>query len=451
MDYLSHTPQERRAMLDRIGVERIEDLFADLPAGLVDPPMELPPPLSEPEILGRLARVKAPDHVSFLGAGAYDTHIPAIVPYLINRTEFQTAYTPYQPEISQGTLTTIYEFQSAITRLTGLPVANASIYDGASAAGEAAALAIRNIRKTNRVLVSRTLHPFYRRVIYTYLEDLACSDGTCGLYEEIGMTAEGLTDLAELEVKLTGDVAAVIIGSPNFFGLIEDWSGAFSLVHEGSKALAIAVSSPLPLALLKTPAECGADIAVGDAQPVATSLSGGGPYVGFISATEKLARKLPGRIVGQTVDADGKVCYALTLQTREQHIRREKATSNICTNNALVALAANITLNALGPAGITELAELNLRKAHYAAEELTRLEGVDLLFPSGRFFNEFALRLPPGKAEQAFAGLPGKGIVPGLTLGRFYPEFGDGLLVAVTDKRSINEIGGLVTALREML
>ncbi len=451
MHYLSHTSQERRAMLDRIGVERIEDLFADLPAELVDPPMELPPPLSEPEILERLARVKAPDHVSFLGAGAYDTHIPAIVPYLINRTEFQTAYTPYQPEISQGTLTTIYEFQSAITRLTGLPIANASIYDGASAAGEAAALAIRNVRKTSRVLVSRTLHPFYRRVISTYLEDLACSDGACARYEEIGMTGEGLTDLSELETKLDGDVAAVIIGSPNFFGLIEDWSGAFSLIHERSKALAVAVSGPLPLALLKTPAECGADIAVGDAQPVATTLSAGGPYVGFIAATQKLARKLPGRIVGQTVDLDGKVCYALTLQTREQHIRREKATSNICTNNALVALAANITLNALGPAGITELAELNLQKAHYAAEKLTKLGGVELLFPGGRFFNEFALRLPPGKAEQAFTELPGGGIVPGLPLGRFYPEYGDGLLVAVTDKRSISEIDALVAALEEVL
>jgi len=451
MDYLSHTPEERQVMLDRIGVKRIEDLFADLPNELVDPPIELPSPLSEPELLARLDAVKAPEHVSFLGAGAYDTYIPAIVPYLTGRTEFQTAYTPYQPEISQGTLTTIYEFQSAISRLTGLPVANASVYDGASAAGEAAALAIRSAKKAGRVLVSRTLHPFYRRVVATYIEDLSCSDGTCGRCEEIHLTGEGLTDLTDLEAKLDEDVAAVIIGSPNFFGLVEDWTAAFSLVHGKSKALAVAVSSPLPLALLKTPAECGADVAVGDAQPVATTLSCGGPYVGFIAATEKLVRKMPGRIVGQTVDLDGKVCYALTLQTREQHIRREKATSNICTNNALVALAANISLNALGPAGITELAELNLQKAHYAARELTKLPGVELLFPRGRFFNEFALKLLTGRAERAFAALPGKGFVPGLPLGRFYKEYADGLLVAVTDRRTKAEIDGLVVALGEVL
>jgi glycine dehydrogenase subunit 1 len=451
MDYLSHTDEERRAMLERIGVKSIEELFADLPDELVDPPIELPPPLTEPEILARLERVKAPEHVCFLGAGAYDCHVPAIAAYLTGRTEFQTAYTPYQPEISQGTLTTIYEFQSAITRLTGLPVANASVYDGASAAGEAAALAVRSAKKEGRVLVSRTLHPFYRRVVATYLEDLACADGTCARHEEIGLTAGGLTDLADLKTKLADDVAAVIIGSPNFFGLVEDWTAAFSLVHEKSKALAVAVSSPLPLAVLKTPAECGADVAVGDAQPVAATLSGGGPYVGFIAATKRLARKMPGRIVGRTLDADGKVCYALTLQTREQHIRREKATSNICTNNALVALAANITLNALGPAGITELAELNLQKAHYAARELTKLEGVELLFPDGYFFNEFALKLPPGAAERAFAGLPGRGFVPGLPLGRLYPECADGLLVAVTDRRTRAEIDSLVAALGEVL
>ena len=451
MDYLSHTPQERRAMLDRIGVERIEDLFADLPDGLEDPPIDLPPPLSEPEILQRVEGVKAPEHVCFLGAGAYDTHLPAIVPYLVGRTEFQTAYTPYQPEISQGTLTTIYEFQSAISRLTGLPIANASVYDGASAAGEAAALAVRTIRKAKRVLVSRTLHPFYRRVIATYLEDLACSDGTCARYEEIGLTPDGLTDLHELEAGLDGGVAAVIIGSPNFFGLIEDWKAAFELVHEKTGGLAVAVSSPLPLAILRTPAECGADLAVGDAQPLGATLSAGGPYVGFIAAGEKLARRMPGRIVGQTVDTSGRVCYALTLQTREQHIRRAKATSNICTNNALVALAANITLNALGPAGITELAGLNLRKAHYAAERLGELSGVALLFPGGFYFNEFSLKLPPGGAERAFTELPRRGIVPGLPLGRFYPEFADGLLVAVTDRRSRDEIDGLVEALEEVL
>jgi glycine dehydrogenase subunit 1 len=451
MDYLSHTPEERRAMLDRIGVKGVEDLFADLPGELVDPPIELPSPLSEPELLARLEAVRAPEHVSFLGAGAYDSHIPAIVPYLTGRTEFQTAYTPYQPEISQGTLTAIYEFQSAISRLTGLPIANASVYDGASAAGEAAALAVRSAKKAGRVLVSRTLHPFYRRVVATYLEDLSCSDSTCARCEEIGISGEGLTDLADLEAKLDGDVAAVIIGSPNFFGLVEDWTAAFRLVHEKSKALAVAVSSPLPLALLKTPAKCGADVAAGDAQPVATTLSCGGPYVGFMAAAQRLARKMPGRIVGQTLDADGKVCYALTLQTREQHIRREKATSNICTNNALVALAANISLGALGPAGVTELAELNLQKAHYAARELTKLPGVELLFPGGHFFNEFALKLPPGKAESAFAELPGRGFVPGLPLGRFYPEYADGLLVAVTDRRTKAEIAGLVKALGEVL
>ena len=451
MDYLSQTPEDRRVMLERIGAAGVEELFADLPAKLLDPPIELPPALSEPELLERAATTAAPRHVSFLGAGIYDSYIPSAVGRLIGRPEFQTAYTPYQPEISQGTLTTIYEFQTSICRLTGLDIANASIYDGASAAGEAAALAARNVRKAHRVLVGRGLHPFYRRTVQTYLADLDCAGGVCVSIEEVPLADDGSTDLAELEAMLSTDVAAVILPSPNFLGVVEDLAHAFAIVKDNSKALAVMVANPLALALYKTPAAFGADICVGDGQPLCSPPAGGGPFVGFFAAVDKLARKLPGRIVGRTVDADGKTCYALTLQTREQHIRREKATSNICTNNALMALAANINLALLGPTGITELAELNLQKAHYAAERLGSLPGVEPLFPDAPFFNEFALRLPPGKAAEAWEKLPRRGIVPGLPLAGLYEEYPDALLVAVSDRRSKAEIDELVAALEEVL
>ena len=451
MDYLPHTDEDRRVMLDRLGLSSTDELFAELPKKLLDPAIDLPPALDEPAILRSLEKITAPDIVSFLGAGAYDTHIPAIVGNMVGRTEFETAYTPYQPEISQGTLTAIYEFQSAITRLTGLPVANASMYDGASAVAEAAALAVRNGRKAHRVLISRGLHPFYRETIKTYITDLGCDKGTCASLEEIPLTSDGLTNLTALGEMLDEKVAAVIIATPNFLGMVEDPTAAFELTHDRCKGLAIAVGNPLAQALLKTPAECGADIAVGEAQPLAATLSFGGPYLGYFASTMKLARKVPGRIVGQTVDADGSTCYALTLQTREQHIRREKATSNICTNNALMALAATIHLSALGPQGITELAMLNLQNAHYAADELTKLDGVEPLFPIGYFFNEFALKLPVGRVDEVIEKLTERGYLSGLALKRFYPEYADGLLVAVTDKRTKDEIDGLVAALREIL
>jgi glycine dehydrogenase subunit 1 len=451
MDYLPHTDEDRRVMLDRLGLSSTDDLFAELPKKLLDPVIDLPPALDEPAILRSLEKITAPDIVSFLGAGAYDTHIPAIVGNMIGRTEFETAYTPYQPEISQGTLTAIYEFQSAITRLTGLPVANASMYDGASAVAEAAALAVRSVRKAHRVLISRGLHPLYRQTIETYIADLGCDKGTCASLEEIPLTVDGLTNLTALGEMLDEKVAAVIIATPNFLGMVEDLTAAFELTHDQCKGITIAVGSPLAQALLKPPAECGADIAVGEAQPLAATLSFGGPYLGYFSATKKLARKIPGRLVGQTVDADGSTCYALTLQTREQHIRREKATSNICTNNALMALAATIHLSALGPQGLTELATLNLQNAHYAADELTKLDGVEPLFPIGYFFNEFALKLPAGRVDEVIENLTERGYLPGLALKRFYPEYADGLLVAVTDKRTKDEIDGLVAALKEVL
>jgi glycine dehydrogenase subunit 1 len=451
MDYLSHTDEDRRLMLERIGASSTAELFRDLPERLLDPAIELPPALSEPELLERAARITAPDYISFLGAGVYDSYLPSVVGRLIGRPEFQTAYTPYQPEISQGTLTTIYEFQTSICRLTGLDIANASIYDGASAAGEAAALAARNVRKANRVLVSRGLHPLYRRTIATYVGDLDCADGRCTLLEEVPLDGDGNTDLAALEELLDGEVAAVFLASPNFLGVVEDPTPVWELVHEKSKALAVQVATPLALALYKTPAACGADICVGDGQPVCSTPAGGGPFVGFFAATKKLARKMPGRIVGRTVDADGKTCYALTLQTREQHIRREKATSNICTNNALMALAADINLALLGPRGITELAELNLQKAHYAADKLTELPGVELRFPASPFFNEFVLRLPAGGAAAAWEKLPAAGFIPGLPLARFYDDYADCLLVAVTDRRSREQIDHLAAALEEVL
>jgi len=451
MDYLPHTDEDRRVMLARLGLSSTSELFDELPEKLLDPKIDLPAALDEPAILRQLENITAPGVVSFLGAGAYDTHIPAIVGNLIGRTEFETAYTPYQPEISQGTLTAIYEFQSAITRLTGLPVANASMYDGASAVAEAAALAVRNIRKAHRVLVSRGLHPFYRETIETYIADLGCDKGSCASLEEIPLTSDGQTDLAALETMLDDKVAAVIIATPNFLGRVEDPTAAFELTHSKCKGLTVAVGSPLAMALLKTPAECGADIAVGDAQPLAATLSFGGPYLGYFAATKKLARKVPGRIVGETVDAAGNICYALTLQTREQHIRREKATSNICTNNALMALAATIHLSALGPAGLTELATLNLQNAHYAADELTKLNGVEPLFANGYFFNEVAVKLPSGRVDEVIEKLTERGYLPGLALKRFYPEYADGLLVAVTDQRTKDEIDGLVSALKEVL
>ena len=441
--YCPHTPQEMREMLDVIGVADIEALFAPIPPELRCKTFNLPSGMSEFETFARMQQLAA-DNCSqlalFIGGGFYDHLIPAAVDHLAGRSEFYTAYTPYQPECSQGTLQALFEYQTAICRLTGLEVSNASLYDGATALAEGALMAVRATGRST-VLVDGCISPIARQVLATYLSN-----------QEVTIVElpplDGLLHRDELAARLDHDTAALLVQYPNVFGCVEDFSPVADQVHAVGGLLVTSVY-PVALGMLRSPAEVGADIAVGDGQSLGNPLSFGGLSFGFIAARKTYIRNMPGRIVGQTVDKNGRRGFVLTLQAREQHIKRHKATSNICSNQSLCALRGLIFLAALGRGGLVELARLNYDKAAYAKSSLARLPGVTVL-QSAPTFNEFTIHLPR-PADQVVAGLMAKGIVAGLPLGQFYEGAEQLLVVTVTEKRSRKEIDLLVKELEVLL
>lgn len=444
MNFLPNTDRDRAEMYRACGVGAVEELFAPVPAEVrLKRPLDLPGPLSEMELAAHLRALAgrnagAGQVLSFLGAGAYEHYIPEAVGRLVGRAEFYTAYTPYQPEVSQGTLEAIYEYQSYVAALTGLDVANASLYDGATAVAEAAAMALNHTRRTE-IVIGANVHPEYRAVLRTYARHWGAT------IREVE-APDGVLDPQRVAAEVSQATAAVIVQNPNFFGLVEAGEELGAAAH-AQGALYIVVANPVGLGVLEAPGAYGADLCVGEGQPLGNPLGFGGPYVGFMAARESLVRRMPGRIVGATVDRDGRRGFVLTLQTREQHIRREKATSNICSNEALCALAFTIHLSLLGPEGLRELAELCLQKAHYAAERLSALPGFSLAF-AGTFFHEFVVRTP-GPADKLVERLAGRGILPGLPLGRFYPELSDALLVCVTETKTRADLDRLAEALAE--
>jgi glycine dehydrogenase subunit 1 len=440
VSFVGLSPQEERRMLDAIGVERFDELLAAVPAAIrLREPLPIPGPLSEIELrrqMGGWARENAADRaISFMGGGVYDHYIPAVVPIIASRSEFATAYTPYQPEVAQGTLTAIFEFQSMICELTGMEVANASLYDGATAAVEAALLA-RTQTGRSRVVVAGAIHPHWLAVLVTYLGREAIT---------VVPDRGGQCAPEDLQAALGADAACVIYQHPNFFGLLETPTAFHALAHERG-ALAIACCDPIALALLEPPGATGADIVVGEGQSLGIPPSFGGPFLGFFACRSSLVRRMPGRIVGETVDHQGRRGFVLTLQTREQHIRREKATSNICTNQGLLALRATLYMALMGKAGMREVAELCVQKTHHAARLAAAIPGFRLLH-GGAFFREFVLECPGDAGEVTRSALE-DGVLAGVDLGRFHPEWKRWLLVAVTEQRSAGEIERWAAALR---
>jgi glycine dehydrogenase subunit 1 len=409
-------------MLDACGVSSAEELFAHLPDAVrLHRPLELAPGISEYEIVQYFrdrAAENATGYASFLGAGVYNHYRPVLVDTVVSRGEFLTSYTPYQAEIAQGTLTTIFEFQTMICQLTGMDVANASMYDGSTAVPEAAMMAVRATGK-GRVLVARSLHPEYREVLDTYARNQGMPVAEFGYLKNTGAI-----DLEDLERKMDDLTAAVIVQSPNFFGIVDEVKAAAEIAHKRGALLVVIFTEAVSLGLLEPPAE--ADIVAGELQSFAISPSYGGPYAGIIATKEKYIRQVPGRLVGQSVDSRGKRAFCLTLATREQHIRREKATSNICTNQALIALMATVFMTVYGKEGLRELALQNLAKAHYLAGQ------VKPRF-NGRFFNEFVAQVEGSTPEEVNKNLLKKKIIGGLPLGRFYPELADSVLLCATE------------------
>jgi glycine dehydrogenase subunit 1 len=438
--YTSATDADRQEMLETIGVSSVEELFADIPAHLrLQSPLALDPGLSEMEVYDELRALAArntstEDEVSFLGAGMYDHYVPALVDSITSRSEFLTPYTPYQPEVSQGGLQAMFEYQTAICELTGLPVSNASVYEGPSAVAAAGYVAkLANARR--RFIVSRGVHPHAREALVTLAHGWGMDVVEAPLHG-------GATELPQLDE----DVSAVIVAQPNFLGAVEDLESLAAAAH-GVGALCVASCDPLPLSLLRTPGECGVDIAVGEGQTLGNRLDFGGPSFGFFAATEALIRRVPGRIAGETRDAEGKRGFVLTLQTREQHIRRERATSNICTAQALNALAGVIYLSWLGRRGIVELTELILQRTAYARQRLTALDGVHALHDQP-VVREFAVALD-APVQPVIDRCLKRGINPGYALGRDYPEHENGLLVAITERRTRADIDRLAAVIGE--
>lgn len=443
MDYVPMTGAERAQMLERIGVARIEELFEDVPPAVrLRRDLEIPRGMSEAELVVHMRSLAAKNadldrYACFLGAGAYDHLVPAAVRHILARTEFYTAYTPYQPEVSQGTLQVIFEYQTLVCRLTGLDVANASMYDGASATAEAALVAVAHTGR-RRVLVSSAVHPEYRRTMATYL-------GNQDVVMDAVPWRMGVTNLDALHGALSDDVAAVVVQNPNFFGSVEEMASAAEAAHRAG-ALFVAVVDPISLGVLAPPGEYGADLAVGEGQALGNAISFGGPYLGFFAARKELIRRVPGRIAGLTRDLEGRRGFVLTLQTREQHIRRERATSNICTNQALNALAATAYLAMIGKQGIRRVGELCLQKAHYAHERLAGVPGIRPMWDAP-FFKEFVVEMD-GELNELLTRLwQDHGIIGGLPLGPFYEGLQRGVLWCVTEARTKEEIDRLASAL----
>jgi glycine dehydrogenase subunit 1 len=447
MTFNPHTPGDRQAMLEAIGLDSVAALFEVVPAAHRFPSLRLPPPLSEAEVYRELAglaerNLNASVAVTFLGAGSYNHYVPAAVQQLLWRGEFYTAYTPYQPEVAQGTLQAIYEFQSLVCLLTGMEVSNASLYDGATALAEGALLAVSVPRKRTKIVVAGTVHPYYRSVLRTYCRGLAVT------VEEVSLPSDTLSTTPEMVAPhLDERTACLVVQYPNFFGRIEDIAALGDLAHRAGARLLVS-AYPIALGLLRAPGELGADIVTGEGQSLGIPQSLGGPALGVLATRRDLVRQLPGRLIGLTQDSEGKRGFVMVLQTREQHIRREKATSNICTNQGLMALAATVYLSALGKHGLRRVAELCYHKAHYLAAQIAALSNWEVV-GQGPFFNEFAVRspLPPQEVNDR---LLDEGIIGGYPLVEVDPRLEDLLLVCVTEQNTREQIDRFVSILRSM-
>ncbi|MFC1852711.1 aminomethyl-transferring glycine dehydrogenase subunit GcvPA [candidate division CSSED10-310 bacterium] len=446
MTYIPHTEEDIKKMLATLGLDSVDQLFSDIPDSLqLQTPLNLPLPLSEPELLKKLTHIAEkneliPPERNFLGAGAYRHYIPLVVDQIISRSEFYTAYTPYQPEISQGTLQAIYEFQSLICLLTDMEVANASMYDGASAAAEAALMALR-IARRQKILVSDGLHPSYQTVLKTYLK---YQDVTV---QPLALDDTGADSYDQLSEQLDGDTAALVVQYPNFFGVVEDLVPLAEVLHKNRALLIVVVTEPIALGILKPPGAMAADIVVGEGQSFGIPLQYGGPYVGFFASRKKYVRQMPGRIVGETLDVDGCRGFVLTLSTREQHIRREKATSNICTNQGLCALAATITMAILGKKGLRTLAETNLAKSEYAKSKLQSYPEITIPL-SGPTFNEFVIETPHD-GNLVHEHLHQNNILGGMPLSQTHPALVNRLLLSVTEMNTKPEIDRLARVIAD--
>ncbi len=445
MSYYPHTEAERQAMLRTIGVADVEALFADVPEALRFPALELPEGLSPMEVQREMAELAGLNQypgdgvISFLGAGAYRHYAPPLVDYLISRGEFLTAYTPYQPEVSQGTLQAIFEYQTMMAELTGMEVSNASHYDGATAAAEAVIMAVNTVRNRRRVIVPATVHPQYRAVIRTY---------TQGMDLDIVGDEDPAAGIEEALPLLDGRTALVVVQTPNFLGQLEPLDGLAEQVHDAGALLCV-VAEPIHMALFRPPGAYGADIVCGEGQPLGLPLSYGGPYLGYFCTRDRFVRKMAGRVVGETVDANGQRSFTLTLSTREQHIRRAKATSNICSNQGLMALAAGIYMAALGKQGLRRTAELCYHNAHHLAEQIDSLPGFQVR-QDKPFFQEFVVECPLPAAEVNERLLSEYHIIGGYDLGRDYPHLAHHLLVSATEMTTPAEMAALATALQEI-
>ncbi|MBI5266855.1 MAG: aminomethyl-transferring glycine dehydrogenase subunit GcvPA [candidate division Zixibacteria bacterium] len=442
MSYVSNTPNDRKEMLAKIGVRDFEELLREIPKDLrLNRPLNIPQ-LSEFELLAEIKAISErnqSDAVCFAGGGNYDHFIPAVVNAVITRPEFMTAYTPYQAEVAQGTLQVIYEYQTHLCRLTGMDVANASLYDGGSACAESTILSI-NATNRSKIIVGESLNPLYREVIRTYLSPREIEIVTAPM-------KDGLLDLNRLEDLVDEKTACVIVQQPNFFGLLEDIDRVVAMTHKIGGLVVMSID-PIAQALLKTPAEYGADIAVGEGQPLGIPMSFGGPGLGFFATTKALVRNVPGRLAARTKDLDGKTGFVLTLQTREQHIRREKATSNICTNQALCAAAATVYLSLLGRTGLKRVALLSFERAQSVYQAVSAIEGYEPYF-KGAYGREFAVRTPR-PASEIIDGMLKRGILAGIDAGRWYRGLDDCLIMAATEKRTASDIARLVDGLKEL-
>ncbi len=447
INYLPNTEADIKLMLKEIGVKSIDDLLQDIPKELLCKPINIPDGISEMELKHSLKSLSDKNasfnkYTSYLGAGAYDHFIPSVVDHLSGRGEFYTCYTPYQSEVSQGTLQAMYEFQSMMCELLAMDVTNASMYDGASALAEAAKLALKYKQK-EKIIVSKTVHPEYREILSTYLQ------GSDVKLVELEME-NGITSVSDLESRIDKNTACVLIQTPNFFGCLEDNEGLVALTHK-NEALFVECVNPMALGIIKPPGEYNADIAVGDVQVLGNYVNYGGPHAGFFATSKELMRKMPGRIAGATTDSKGRRGYTLTLQAREQHIRRGRSTSNICTNQQLLALRACIYLSTLGKAGMIEVGKLNVYKSHYAMTRLCELNGIEPLFDKP-FFNEFAIKFSGNcEIKDINKRLFEAGIIGGLDISRFYPDIHNAMLLCVTETKSKGDIDKLVNTISNII